>query len=92
MQIPHTSISRRSSINDVRLEPAMQVRREPPLGLQRAQEAHHRRGAQRALVDVVPEIWLAPEEAAQVAVVLDALRPVMREEDRRRGELGERAE
>ncbi len=42
---------------------------------------------QRALVDVVAEVRLASEEAAQVAVVLDALRPVVREEDGRRGEL-----
>ncbi len=78
-------------MHDGRLEPTMQMRREPPVWPERAQEAHHGRGAERALVDVVAEVRLPTEEAAQVAVVFDTLRPVVREEDCRGGELHARS-
>ena len=60
---------------------------EPPARAKRVEEGHERRGAEHAFIDVVAEVRFAPEEVAQVAVVLDALRPVVREEDRRLGEL-----
>lgn len=45
--------------------------------MERTKQAHHGRGAQRALVDIVSEIWLTTEEVAEVTVVLYPLWPVV---------------
>lgn len=73
----------RGLVHDTRLETAVQVGGEPPCGAQSVEETRERGRAKRAALDILAEVGFAAEEPAQVAVVLDALRPVVGEEDGR---------
>jgi hypothetical protein len=75
-----SSATRIILMHDSRHEPHMQVRREPELGAERPQEAHQRRRPELARADVGREERLALYERARVAVLLDRVRPVVREE------------
>lgn len=74
-------------MNDGRFKPDVEMGGEPPLGLECAQEPEERRRAEIPSLDVLPEKAFAPEEPLSVAVVLDGLGPVVREENAGGGKL-----